>query len=264
LKPRRSSIRSDSSSHRVSSRLNRQAVVRVRNDTQSKSRRKLQDFEQSPLLIVVDLETTGLGHKNPSGARPDGIVQVGLAWHPYQSEYQTWARYCNPGEEFLAGGRAREALGVNGLDEDQVRGFPSASEVSEELRRKLIQLKGTHGAIHLTAFNVDFDRPFLRLAPWSLDYEWSQCLMIEAAQKLGSPTGRIPLWRACQETDVRIEKAHDAESDAKAALLVHEKLLSRGAAPVRPTFAHHPGCDLEWPHSGPCGYYAEGDFYEFG
>ena len=76
-------------------------------------------------IVVIDVETTGLGHK----ARPpreDGVVSVGLAWRA-DGELRTWERACDPGERFYADGRAEDAFRVNGFTAGQVRSFPPAS-----------------------------------------------------------------------------------------------------------------------------------------
>lgn len=217
-------------------------------------------------IVVIDTETTGLGPKSREGPRPDAIVQVGVAWRHPKKGIQVWERLCNPGLKFLANGRASEALAVNRLSEASVRKAPSAATIARDLRALLGLIKEEAGGLDVRAFNVEFDRPFLEAEPWNLLVSWGPCLMIEAAQAFGGLSGRIPLWRACQEAGVPTDdRLHTAGTDARLALQVHEFIArsapTRRVAPVHSRY--NPGCELDHPHDGPCGYFAEGDFYEF-
>ena len=98
-------------------------------------------------IVVIDVETTGLGHK----ARPpreDGVVSVGLAWRESGSgpsfvggKLRTWEARCDPGERFHADGRADGAFRINGFGVEEVRSFPPAEKVAQELKAQLDSLR---------------------------------------------------------------------------------------------------------------------------
>lgn len=177
------------------------------------------------LVVGIDTETTGLGAKHPAGPRPDGIVQVGISWRDRRRVLRTWQATCNPGSELLADGRADEALRINGLTVEEVLAAPSARRVATDLRSRLAKLKEIGGGVELRAFNAPFDRAFLSVTPWKLSLPWGNCLMVEAVGRFGSPTGRMPLWRALTEAGIdQGRQAHTAGADARSALLLHEFL----------------------------------------
>lgn len=181
------------------------------------------------LAIVVDTETTGLGHVE---GRDDAIVEVAFAWRdPATAQVRTWARMCNPGERYLAHGHADRALRISGIGVDEVRAAPEAREVAMELRRELRALARGREAT-LLAYNVSFDAPFLAQPPWHVHGPWGPCLKLAAHQAL-DPRGKWPrLLDACRTLGIAYPgPAHRAVHDAHAALLVHEALQPRHVLP---------------------------------
>lgn len=175
------------------------------------------------LCVVLDVETTGLGHfhKPP---RPDGVVQVAYAARdPHTGEVEVWKALCDPGYEHYAGGRAAEAFKVNRLTPERLALARGADEVAGEMRARLAALEARCGPLELRAYNMSFDQPFLTSAPWSLPHSWGRCLMVEAQERLGF---RPKLAQACENLKVRWPEgaAHDAGVDAHAALLLAEAL----------------------------------------
>jgi DNA polymerase III epsilon subunit-like protein len=128
------------------------------------------------IIVVVDTETTGLGRFDGRGARPDAVVQVGLAWRPKGEGVQVWERVCNPGPKFVEGGRADEALKISGLTLEQVLSAPSAESIGRELRSVLARIRRSEGEVDLRAFNVEFDKVFLSVEPWTIRTGWGPCL----------------------------------------------------------------------------------------
>lgn len=230
--------------------------------------------------VVIDTETTGLGRYDRSGPRPDGVIQVGIAWRHPSRGIQSWERPCNPGAEFLEGDRADVALQISGFTREQVLSAPSARAVARELRGALAQIRRARGNVQLLAFNVEFDKSFLSIGPWNLRTGWGPCLMIEAAQLFGSRRGRIGLGEAAGLVGVKVEgRPHTAAVDARTALLLHEYVSvaakrdpMKGGTPrtshpaVSANHGYRPGCELcesTGPHSGEHGYFQEGEFYSF-
>lgn len=232
------------------------------------------------IIVVVDTETTGLGRFHDRGPRPDGVVQVGLAWRHPTRGIQVWERICNPGPKLLEFGRAAEALRISGLTETQVLAAPTSAKVARELHTQLTRIRREQGRIELRAFNVKFDRSFLTLEPWKLKTGWGPCLMVEAARGFGYDSERVGLGRAAELVGVKIEgRPHTAGTDARTALLVHEYFAARIGSrrdqiPTRNTvppssdsgWRYRAGCELcesTGPHDGDHGYFQEGEFYSF-
>lgn len=179
----------------------------------------------APLVVAVDVETTGLGH-HASPPRDDGVVQVGLAHRHLDGDGITsWSMVCNPGDRYVADGRADEALDINGRTVDEVLNAPPATVAADLVRETLTAVEKAHGApVELRAYNVDFDAPFLRAAPWRLPADrFGPCIMKRAAVHLDGPFGKWPkLGGAMRRLGLEWPDggAHDAGVDAKAALMV--------------------------------------------
>lgn len=181
-------------------------------------------------VVVVDTETTGLGH-NGRPPRPDGIVQIGYAWRNPKGKVVRWQAVCNPGESFLRGGRADEALAVNRLRLTDILAAPSAKRIADEFRERLNAVSETTGAPYeIRSFNRSFDEPFLRATPWRIPTErWGPCLMLAAQQHLGH--WKWPkLHEAVNYLGIMPPegRSHTAAVDAHAALLVHERIAFGG------------------------------------
>ena len=181
-----------------------------------------------PLTVVLDTETTGL---DPEG---HGVVQVAFAYRdPATRAVATWSDVADPGERFYANGRAARAFRINGLSVERVAAARKAPEVAADLRGRLRRLAVLHGGVDLRAYGADFDPPFLAAAPWRLLGPWGPCLMREAAHAL-DPRGTWPkLVDACARLGIAYPgRAHDAASDAHAALLVHEAIAAPRPPPA--------------------------------
>lgn len=175
-------------------------------------------------LIVIDVETTGLGHKS-CPPRPDAVVQVGMAWREANG-VKTWSQYCHPGEQYLKSGRAQAALDVNGITPEILQAAQPAAFVAEQFWQKVFQIESSGDAVQFRAYNKAFDAPFLAAEPWRVpENRWGDCIMLDAQSHLQS--FRWPkLDAAVRSMGIDWPKgpAHDAAVDAHAALLVHEKM----------------------------------------
>ncbi len=176
--------------------------------------------------VIVDVETTGLGHKGRP-PRPDAVVQVGMAWRAGKGKVKTWSSYCNPGKEFLEGGRAEQALRVNGIREETILNAEPIGKVAGAFWRQVGKIESkTCSSVEFRAYNRSFDEGFLSTTPWEIPpHRWSACIMLDATDCLNRAK-----WLRLEEAmqALRIpwpeDRAHDAAVDAHAALLVHEKL----------------------------------------
>lgn len=149
---------------------------------------------------------------------------------------------CNPGDDFLAGGRAEEALRITGLEEVRIRQAPPAAEAALRLSRILGNL-ATETTVRITTYNIDFDKAFLEADPWRLPGPWGGCIMRNAHKTL-NPQGKWPrLTEACEMLGIAYPgRAHDARYDAHAALLVHEAIEERRSlnVPIRASESERP------------------------
>lgn len=194
-------------------------------------------------VVVLDTETTGLGHIGKP-QREDAIIQVGYAYRKADGTVERWAEVCNPGSEYFAGGRADIALRINNITMEQVQAARLDAEVAEELRRRLGDIAIETGEqVDLRAFNRNFDAPFLRKAPWGLVdghlRAWGPCVMLAAQNHLDGPYGKWPkLEEAVRRLGIAWPEgpAHHAGVDSHAALLVHEAIeaAKRTPPPVDP------------------------------
>jgi hypothetical protein len=178
-------------------------------------------------VVVVDTETTGLGH-NARPPRPDGVVQIGYAWRTPRGKIVRWAALCNPGKPYLSGGRATEALWVNGLQLPTILAAPSSKTIAAEFRAHLDNIRDESGCeLDVRSYNRSFDEPFLSARPWVIPSQmWGPCLMQAAQDHLGLsrwPKLHVALnLLGIMPPDGR---SHTADVDAHAALLIHERIL---------------------------------------
>lgn len=177
-------------------------------------------------IAAVDTETTGLGH-NDRLPRDDGVVQVGYAWRNGSGKVIRWHATCNPGAEYLRGGRANDALRVNGLRIETILASPPARTVAVDFRQRLDDISRQSGReLELRSFNRAFDEPFLRARPWNIpSHLWGPCLMQAAQDHLG-----YWKWPKLHEAVnlLGIEppdgRSHTAAVDSHSALLIYEAL----------------------------------------
>ena len=175
-------------------------------------------------LIVLDVETTGLGHKSYP-PRLDAVVQIGMAWRAADGEVKTWSQYCHPGDQYPRGGRAQAALDINGITADILQAAQPAAFVAEQFWNQIFRFESQGDLVQFRAYNKAFDAPFLAADPWNVpDERWGDCIMLDAANKLNARWLKLQKATATLQIDWPDGKAHDAATDAHAALLVHEKI----------------------------------------
>lgn len=188
--------------------------------------------------VACDVESTGLAINDPKGPRPDGIIQVGIAWRDSKGVLCHNKFECDPGAEFYADGRADAAFKVNGYSVERISGLPPAQQIAEVLIARLNDIRAPLDGLVLNAYNNPFDHWFLSQPPWllteDLGYPWAPDLMIRAAKAAGVPAGenghRFSLDAAMKFAGLeRFGTAHDAESDAVDALMLWEWLDQRDA-----------------------------------
>ena len=181
--------------------------------------------------IAIDVETTGLGHMTRT-PREDAVLQVGIAWRE-NGKVRTWSDYCNPGKEYFSNGRADEALRINCISYETIQNAEPAKTVAKKFWNQVKEIEESLGQTgEFRAYNRAFDQGFLESRPWKIPaHKWGGCIMQAAASYL-IDGDRLGLQRAMQMLEIPWpgKSAHDAASDAHAALLVHEKISGQ---PVR-------------------------------
>ncbi len=188
------------------------------------------------IRVACDCETTGLGVNDPNGTRPDGVIQIGLAWRNKAGDQCSIKFECDPGAEYYEGHRADAAFAVNGYTPEKLKTLPSAAEMVPLVIAKIAEIEEAGGEkVRMAAYNSPFDSWFLAQAPWFLDPKhgiaWEDDLMVRAAKAVGIPSGengsgqRWSLRAAMEFAQIeRFGTAHDAECDAIDALHLAEWL----------------------------------------
>lgn len=176
--------------------------------------------------IFLDVETTGIK------SYASHVIEVAAVVTDESlmivSEFRTQA---NPGEEAIAQA-SPEALEVNKISIDEIRGAPPSEEAAKALRAFL----GRWPQAQYHAFNNDFDLWFLARSPWSLSSRaWGECVM-RAAQKIMNEAGCLKKfpdgntkWPNLQEAakyfDIPMLQTHRALDDARMASQVYREVL---------------------------------------
>lgn len=176
--------------------------------------------------IFLDVETTGVK------SYASHVIEVAAVVTDESlmivSEFRSLA---NPGEEAIAQA-SPEALEVNKISIDEIRGAPPSAEAAKALGAFL----GRWPQAQYHAFNNDFDLWFLARTPWSLPSRtWGECVM-RAAQKIMDEAGCLKKfpdgntkWPNLQEAakyfDIHMLQTHRALDDARMAALVYKEVL---------------------------------------
>lgn len=177
------------------------------------------------VVVVIDTETTGFGHMGKP-PRPDGIIQLGIAWRSPSGKLRQWESICNPGRWYLDNADPK-ALEINGLEYEELTQAPHITFVGLMLADMLAAINATE----IRSYNMAFDRPFLEKAPIDLlGIPWGPCIMLAATP----PGERWPKLKvAAERAGVNLEgrKLHGAGTDAAIAYEVMEWLDRRNQTP---------------------------------
>jgi hypothetical protein len=180
-----------------------------------------------PIIVAIDTETTGLGHRLEP-PQDDAIIQVGIAWRDTSGKLSTWGSLCLPDKKYFANGRADRALEVNKLGINDILKAKTDIIVARDLRVKLTEIKTKHRKeVELRAYNLKFDEPFLRKKPWNIPTSiWGPCIMRSTSNYFRLGMANLKLADALDKLGIKKPKGnlHNAETDATAALLINERL----------------------------------------
>jgi DNA polymerase-3 subunit epsilon len=153
-------------------------------------------------VVVLDTETTGVHPGN------DRAVQVGIVRFERGVEVGAFCSLVNPERSIPV-----EATAVHGITDEMVTGAPSIREVFErdDVRALLSDAQPA-------AYNWYFDKPMVPIftKPW--DWPWLDPLgLVRFRDRWEKGVGRHRLETTCKRHGIELSRAHDSESDARAA-----------------------------------------------
>jgi DNA polymerase-3 subunit epsilon len=154
-------------------------------------------------IVFLDVETTGL--------RPgvDRVVEVGIARFVDRRLAAQWGSLIDPGIPIPP-----EVTAIHGIRDEDVRGKPTLDEFIDSAETKAI-LAGAQPA----AYNGPFDKWFIpprALQDWT--WPWLDTLtLVRSVDRYARGPGRHKLGAACDRHDIRLDSAHRASDDARAA-----------------------------------------------
>jgi DNA polymerase III epsilon subunit-like protein len=162
--------------------------------------------------LIVDLETTSL---SPTTG---GVVEIGACLIADGAVAATWESLCWPGYDRISQPCHWGVLAkCSGISPALLLDAPEVGVALSHLAVWATKEMGSGAPVHVTSYNVAFDRPFIEAAPWyPMWWKWSDCLMLRAQRHLGL-TRWPSLDRACQLLGVEREGSHRALADARAA-----------------------------------------------
>lgn len=153
-------------------------------------------------VVFIDTETTG--------TKPgrDRAVQVALVRFEGGKPVGEFSSLVDPGIPI-----SPEATAIHGITDDMVRGVATIDEVFRDPRVQAL-LEGAQPA----AYNAPFDRHFV--PPFGDDWTWpwvDSLSLVRVVDRFERGKGRHRLEAAAARHGVKLDKAHDAEADARAA-----------------------------------------------
>jgi DNA polymerase-3 subunit epsilon len=154
-------------------------------------------------LVFIDFETTGV----VPGV--DRVVEVGIARFEHGRYRSGYGSRINPGRPI-----PEAATAVHGIRDIDVADKPRLEEFFASAMTKTLLSCAQPGA-----YNSPFDKWFCppsALADWT--WPWLDAMVLVAVvDKFAKGPGRHKLEASCKRHEVRLDNAHSAEADARAA-----------------------------------------------
>lgn len=178
-------------------------------------------------VAVLDTETTGIPDLHPLAR----IVEVAAVVMDEEGRIRdTWQSLCNPGELFLRGKAAEEALAINGVSLALLKHRQSSWQAGKALQLWLVQ----HLVSVVTSYHTEFDfHPLLLgapewLAPIMPPLQLGPCVHQWARKHLHHTPERLTLTRAMEALVLpRNGRPHTALADALDAASIIQTLLNQ-------------------------------------
>jgi DNA polymerase III subunit epsilon len=119
-----------------------------------------------------------------------------------------------------------EAVAIHSITTDMVEGAPTLRQFFERADVQQLVEGAQPGAYHAT-----YDRALLPAWVWPMDWPFLDALVaVRVVDRFAKGKGRHKLPAVCERHGITIAKAHDAESDARAAGEVFYKLMPQALA----------------------------------
>ena len=165
------------------------------------------------MYAIVDIETTG-GH-----AAGSGITEVAVYIHDGNKVTQSFKTLINPERNIPI-----YITALTGINNAMVASAPVFKEVADEIFELL------SGNIFI-AHNVNFDYSFIKHHLKSAGYELNvkKLCTVRLCRKVFMGLASYSLGNLCRSLHIEIEDRHRADGDARATVILFDKLLQAGA-----------------------------------
>ena len=165
------------------------------------------------MYAIVDIETTG-GH-----AAGSGITEVAVYIHDGNKVTQSFKTLINPERSIPI-----YITALTGINNAMVASAPVFKEVAGEIFELL------SGNIFI-AHNVNFDYSFIKHHLKSAGYELNvkKLCTVRLSRKVFMGLASYSLGHLCRSLHIEIEHRHRADGDARATVILFDKLLQAGA-----------------------------------
>lgn len=165
------------------------------------------------MYAIVDIETTG-GH-----ASANGITEVAIYIHDGTRVIRNFKTLINPLQKVPL-----HITALTGISNEMVASAPAFEEVAEEI----YELLRPHIFV---AHSVNFDYSFIRhqLKNAGYDLAVKKLCTVRLSRKVFAGLPSYSLGNLCRSLHIPIEDRHRADGDAKATVMLFERLLQQGA-----------------------------------
>lgn len=162
------------------------------------------------MYAIVDIETTG-GY-----ASSNGITEIAIFIHDGEKLVKHFTTLINPLQNI-----PRYITALTGIDNEMVKDAPAFEEVAHIIS-ELLQDK------IFIAHNVNFDYSFIKhqLKQSGFDITTKKLCTVRLSRKIFPGFASYSLGNLCRSLDIAINNRHRADGDAKATVLLWEKLLA--------------------------------------
>ena len=165
------------------------------------------------MYAIVDIETTG-GH-----ASGNGITEIAVCIHDGTRIVETFHSLVNPNQNIPI-----YITALTGINNAMVASAPRFEDIAEKVYSLLDNRI-------FVAHNVNFDYSFVKHQLKNSGYELNskKLCTVRLGRKVFPGLPSYSLGNLCRSLDVEIENRHRAMGDAKATVILFEKMLDEGA-----------------------------------
>ncbi len=165
------------------------------------------------MYAIVDIETTG-GH-----ASGNGITEIAVCIHDGTRIVETFHSLVNPNQNIPI-----YITALTGINNAMVASAPRFEDIAERIHLLLDDQI-------FVAHNVNFDYSFVKHQLKNSGYELNskKLCTVRLGRKVFPGLPSYSLGNLCRSLDVEIENRHRAMGDAKATVILFEKMLDEGA-----------------------------------